>query len=106
MSTGRLELQSYAARNNERSVVHFRDYSSAAYSKSHHGISRPISQAIKGGARRNASPLVDQDELGMIDYDIKDVEKQGELLQTDTNLHGDKDSRWIQCLMLIWRMMV
>ncbi|KAG6735249.1 hypothetical protein POTOM_062209 [Populus tomentosa] len=95
VSAGRLELQSYAARNNERSVVRVRDYSSAAYSKSHHGISRPISQAIKGGARRNASPLVDQDELGMIDYDIKDVEKQGELLQTDTNLHGDKDSRWI-----------
>ena len=92
---GRLELQSYAARNNERSVVHVRDYSSAAYSKSHHGISRPISQAIKGGARRNASPLVDQDELSMIDYDSEDVEKQGELLQTDTNLHGDKDSRWI-----------
>ncbi|KAL3610467.1 hypothetical protein D5086_001487 [Populus alba] len=95
MSSIRLELQSYAARNNERSVVRVRDYSSAAYSKSHHGISRPISQAIKGGARRNASPLVDQDELGMIDYDIKDVEKQGELLQTDTNLRGDKDSRWI-----------
>ncbi|KAL9368726.1 hypothetical protein Peur_039925 [Populus x canadensis] len=92
---GRLELQSYAARNNERSVVHVRDYSSAAYSNSHHGISRPISQAIKGGARRNASPLVDQDELSMIDYDSEDVEKQGELLQTDTNLHGDKDSRWI-----------
>ncbi|XP_061983037.1 ABC transporter B family member 19-like [Populus nigra] len=92
---GRLELQSYAARNNERSVVHVRDYSSAAYSNSHHGISRPISQAIKGGARKNASPLVDQDELSMIDYDSEDVEKQGELLQNDTNLHGDKDSRWI-----------
>ncbi|KAF9689820.1 hypothetical protein SADUNF_Sadunf01G0132300 [Salix dunnii] len=92
---GRLELQSYAARNNERSVVHVRDYNSAAYSKSHHGISCPTSQAIKGGARRNASPLFDQDELNMIDYDSEDVEKQGELLQTDTNLHGDKDSRWI-----------
>ncbi|KAG5228866.1 ABC transporter family member [Salix suchowensis] len=49
----------------------------------------------KGGARRNASPLVDQDELGLIDYDSEDVEKQGELLQADTNLHDDKDSRWI-----------
>ncbi|KAB5574050.1 hypothetical protein DKX38_001244 [Salix brachista] len=49
----------------------------------------------KGGARRNASPLVDQDELSMIDYDSEDVEKQGELLQADTNLHDDKDSRWI-----------
>ncbi|KAJ6714988.1 hypothetical protein OIU85_026489 [Salix viminalis] len=49
----------------------------------------------KGGARRNASHLVDQDELSMIDYDSEDVEKQGELLQADTNLHDDKDSRWI-----------
>ncbi|CAK7356473.1 unnamed protein product [Dovyalis caffra] len=94
---GRLELQSYVARDNERSAIHLRDYSSAAYRKSHdRWISSPSSGFIRGGARGNASPLADQDELSMIDYDSADVEKQGELLQTDhTNLHGHDDSRWL-----------
>uniref|UniRef100_B9GXQ5 Uncharacterized protein n=1 Tax=Populus trichocarpa TaxID=3694 RepID=B9GXQ5_POPTR len=66
---GRLELQNYAV----------------ASSKSHHGVSSPSSGAIEGGARGNASPLANQDELSVIAYDSEDVEEQKELLQTNTN---------------------
>uniref|UniRef100_A0A6N2K5S0 Uncharacterized protein n=1 Tax=Salix viminalis TaxID=40686 RepID=A0A6N2K5S0_SALVM len=90
---GRLELQSYAARNNERSQLMLGIIARLLTVNPIMGFQ--AQSPNKGGARRNASPLVDQDELSMIDYDSEDVEKQGELLQADTNLHDDKDSRWI-----------
>ncbi|XP_022715337.1 uncharacterized protein LOC111274727 isoform X2 [Durio zibethinus] len=87
--SGRLELQSYVAR----------DYDSSSHlplgdhSKSHHEISR-LATIKEGNNRNGASPLADEDELSTIDYDTPEyVERQIRLLGTDSNLHAGAGSR-------------
>ncbi|KAG4124660.1 hypothetical protein ERO13_D10G053700v2 [Gossypium hirsutum] len=87
--SGRLELQSYVARDNDSSLhLHFGDHS-----RSHHDISRLAT--IKESSSRNAgSPLVDEDELSSVDYYTpRAVERHIHLLETDPNRHTRADSR-------------
>ncbi|MBA0870692.1 hypothetical protein Goshw_016009 [Gossypium schwendimanii] len=86
---GRLELQSYVARDNDSSShLHFGDRS-----RSHHDISRLAT--IKESSSRNArSPLGDEDELSSVDYYTpRAVERHIHLLETDPNRHTRADSR-------------
>ncbi|XVF25260.1 hypothetical protein REPUB_Repub13aG0198100 [Reevesia pubescens] len=87
--SGRLDLQSYVARDNDSSShLHLGDHS-----KSHHQISRL--DTIKEGSGRYASPFADEDELSSGDYDTpEDVERQIRLLGTDPNPHAGSGSRW------------
>ncbi|XWS12191.1 hypothetical protein CRYUN_Cryun37aG0068800 [Craigia yunnanensis] len=84
VSSGRLELQSYIARDKDSSShLHLGDHS-----KSHNEISR-LATIREGSNINGASPLADEDELSTIDYDTpEDVERQIRLLGTDPNLHA------------------
>lgn len=89
----RLELQSHVVSDNESCVVHVKDYSSGGQRKSHHRISS-LGLIKDSPARGNASPLADQDEPSMIDFDRKDYKRQEGLLEDDPNHHRHRDSRW------------
>ncbi|XP_022724388.1 ABC transporter B family member 19-like [Durio zibethinus] len=81
--SGRLELQSYIARDNDSSSHHHL----GDLIKSHNEISR-LATIREGRSRNGASPLAEHDELSTIDYDTpEDVERQIRLLGTDPNLH-------------------
>ncbi|OMO70562.1 hypothetical protein CCACVL1_18801 [Corchorus capsularis] len=92
-SGGRLELQSYVARDNDSSS-HFHLVDN--HSKSHREIISRLDTIREGSGRYSStSPLADEDELSNIDYDTpEDVERQIRLLQTDPNRHSSAGSRW------------
>ncbi|KAK9282140.1 hypothetical protein L1049_005052 [Liquidambar formosana] len=89
--SGRLELQSYVAKDNE-SAFFGKSFISGEHSKSHHGLGT-TKGGFSGGHKR---PLADQDELSLIDYDIpEDVQHQIHLSETNPkNRHQREDPRW------------
>ncbi|KAJ0075680.1 hypothetical protein Patl1_33778 [Pistacia atlantica] len=91
--SGRLELQSFVAKDND-STLFSKEHNLGGHGKSHQGISRL--QIIKEGTScRPVSPLANEDELSMIDYDtMEDVEKQVHLSNTDHHHHRHNDPRW------------
>ncbi|XVF74265.1 hypothetical protein PTKIN_Ptkin13bG0096300 [Pterospermum kingtungense] len=91
--SGRLELQSYIARDNDSSSHNLR---LGDHSKSHNEISRLATIREGISSRNGASPLADEDELGSIDYDTpEDVERQIRMLGRDSNLHGGGGPSWL-----------
>ncbi|KAK6264322.1 ABC transporter-like [Theobroma cacao] len=88
--SGRLELQSYVARDNDSSShLHLGDHS-----KSHHKLSR-LATIKEGSSRNGASPLANENELSTIDYDtLEDVERQIRQLEIDPNSHTNVGSHW------------
>lgn len=89
--SGRLELHSYVARDNN-SFLRSKKNKLGDHRKSHQGI--PRLGKIEGTSRP-VSPLATEDELSMIDYDTLDhVERQVHLSGTNHNLHKHDDPRW------------
>ncbi|KAK8992619.1 hypothetical protein V6N11_048694 [Hibiscus sabdariffa] len=88
--SGRLELQSYVARDEDSSShIRFQDHS-----RSHHDISR-LATIKESSSRNSRSPLIDEDELSSIDYDTQEVvERRLGLLRTGSNVHAGAGSRW------------
>ncbi|GMI77846.1 hypothetical protein HRI_001453900 [Hibiscus trionum] len=88
--SGRLELQSYVARDEDSSSnIGFRDHS-----RSHHDISR-LATIKESSSRNSRGPLIDEDELSSIDYDTQeDVERRLGLLRANPNVHAGAGSRW------------
>ncbi|KDP40662.1 hypothetical protein JCGZ_24661 [Jatropha curcas] len=78
--SGRLELQSHAATDNDQSlVVHVKDYSSGGHSRKEAKRKQPIGQL---------NPLATLDELSVTDYDTADdVEKERSLSEAESNRH-------------------
>lgn len=100
LPSGRLELQSYIARDHESSFVGRASSSSDSVvgrtsTSTHHEHKKSPKflslAAIKEGSSRNAGPLADKDDTSLIDYDAtNDLEPQN--IGTDPNSHHP---RWL-----------
>ncbi|KAJ4717733.1 ABC transporter B family-like protein [Melia azedarach] len=90
--SGRLELHSFVSSDNN-AFLHSKEHKMGGHSKFHQGISSL--GVIKEGSSRHVSPLANEDELSVIDYDaFDDVERQPNLSETDHIHHGHDDPRW------------
>ncbi|KAJ9179441.1 hypothetical protein P3X46_011229 [Hevea brasiliensis] len=87
VTSGRLELQSHAARDNDQTlVVHVKNYNSDGYGKSHHGVS--TFQTKKKEPIGGFSPLATLDELSVTDYYTPEDAKREVACLSET------ESRW------------
>ncbi|KAJ8774126.1 hypothetical protein K2173_009557 [Erythroxylum novogranatense] len=91
---GRLELQSYAARDNEISAVHVRHYrQSSGYGKSR-GESSGL-EIIKEGSARNSNVMASQGEPVHMSERNEDVERQAAFIKNPSlGHHGRQGSSW------------
>ncbi|EEF33196.1 ABC transporter B family member 19 [Ricinus communis] len=100
-SSGRLELQSHVARdNNDQSlVVHVKNYNNDSNNNKISGIPR-LDDHKKKESVGKFSPLAALDELSVTEYNTahdEDVDREiGLLSETDqSNVHGGKNTRWL-----------
>ncbi|KAK6911821.1 ABC transporter type 1, transmembrane domain [Dillenia turbinata] len=90
---GRLELQSYVARDNESS---FAGRSHIHISKDRGRSRRKKNIAREGSIADNLEPLAGKDAISIIDYDeAKDVKLQKDMIVTDTISHREDNPRWL-----------
>lgn len=88
----RLELHSYAARDND-SFLRSKENNLGDHRMSHQGIYR---LGKIEGTSRPVSPLANEDELSMIDYDrLDDVGMHVHLSETNRNRQKHEDPRWL-----------
>lgn len=92
MPSGRLELQSYAARENNESSIFVQSHTSGEHTG--HGKS-PILSTIKEGSPGNRGPLADEDNLSTTDYGIlQDMDRQVRMIEAYRDLKQNQDPRW------------
>ncbi|KZV58788.1 ABC transporter B family member 19-like [Dorcoceras hygrometricum] len=92
LPSGRLELQSYTARENNANSIFEQSHTSGEHTG--HGKS-PFLSAIKEGSTGNHGPSVDEDDLSTTGYGIlHDVDSQVRMIEAYRNLKQNQDPRW------------
>ncbi|KAL2457360.1 ABC transporter B family member 19 [Forsythia ovata] len=86
--SGRLELQSYVARENENSIFG-KSYTFGEHAKS---SKVPIMESINKGNAGNPGTSAEKGELSMTDYD--DISRQLRLIETYRDCQQYQDPRW------------
>ncbi|XP_073295866.1 ABC transporter B family member 19-like isoform X1 [Primulina huaijiensis] len=92
LPSGRLELQSYAARENNESSIFEQSRTSGEHTR--HGKSSILS-TIKEASPGNRGPLADEDNLSTTDYGIlQDMDRQVRMIEAYRGLKQNQDPRW------------
>lgn len=95
LPSGRLELQSYVARDSEDSFTGRSFASREHFVKFHRGRARQLSTITERRAG-SIGPLVENDELSLIDYDEpEDIDRQIHLSETSPNILHRKGPGWL-----------
>lgn len=95
LPSGRLELQSYVSRDSEDSFTGRSFASREHFVKSHRGRTRQLSTITERRAD-STGPLIENDELSLIDYDApEDIDRQIHLSEASPDIFRPKGPGWL-----------